>query len=346
MGIMSGTSVDSVDVSVVEITDERISLVEFVSEEYPRELRSKIKHAETLRDVSLLNREVGEFFSLVAKKAKTKVFCVGTHGQTIYHHTSHDPVKSTLQIGYPECLARDLGCLVVSDFRPRDIVLGGEGAPLTPYADLRFFGDKSPKLVLNIGGISNITVLGQGDVVGFDVGPGNAPLDRLTSLLTEGNQNYDIDGSLAAGGQVEEEILKCLIDEDQFIKRLPPKSTGVESYGDSFVGRLIELHGLSQNLLATVTEFVAHCIAEEAKKFEGNLILCGGGSQNSYLRSRISAKMGRSVELIDSYGVPWNARESMAFAVMAHDLLCGLDTSLTSVTGAKVSAPLGRITLP
>lgn len=346
MGIMSGTSLDSVDLSVIEVSKNKISLHEFVSEEYPLDLRRRIKEASALSEVSILNREVGEFFSNVARKAKTKVFCVGTHGQTIYHHKPEDKIKSTLQIGYPECLARDLRCYVVSDFRVRDIVLDGEGAPLTPYADLRLFGNKSPKLILNIGGISNLTVLGQGEIIGFDVGPGNAPLDRLSFLLSEGKRSFDEDGSIAASGKVEEDILRTLIIEDTFIKRKPPKSTGVESYGDSFVSRLVELYGLSQNLLSTVTEFVAYCIVEAAKAFEGNLILCGGGSQNSYLRSRISERFGRNVELIDTYGIPWKARESMAFAIMAHDLLCGYDTSITSVTGAKSKAPLGRITLP
>lgn len=345
MGIMSGTSADSVDVSVVEITENKISLVEFISEPYPEHLRERIKRLSEISEVSILNREIGEFFSAVAKKSTKKVFCVGTHGQTVYHHKDGDSIKSTLQIGYPECLARDLGAVVVSDFRIRDIVLGGEGAPLTPYGDLRLFGNESPKLILNIGGISNVTVLGQGETLGFDVGPGNAPLDRLAHLLA--GKDYDPDGSIAASGKIDEDILKELIADDLFIKKAPPKSTGLEVYGDSFVGRIVSQYGLSSNLLTTVTEFVAYCITEAVKNYEGNLILCGGGSQNSYLRSRISEKLNsKKVELIDSYGVSWKARESMAFAILAHDMLCGLETSIPSVTGAKVGAPLGRITLP
>lgn len=345
MGIMSGTSADSVDVSVVEISESKASLVEFISEPYPEPLRKRIKKVNDISEVSILNREIGEFFSSVAKKSSKKVFCIGTHGQTVYHHKIGDSSKSTLQLGYPECLARDLGAVVVSDFRIRDIVLGGEGAPLTPYGDLRLFGDDSPKLILNIGGISNVTVLGQGRILGFDVGPGNAPLDRLAHLLA--GKDYDAEGSIAASGKIDEDILKELISDDLYIKKAPPKSTGLEAYGDSFVGRIVSQYGLSSNLLTTVTEFIAYCIAESVKSYDGNLILCGGGSQNSYLRSRISERLNsKKVELIDSYGVSWKARESMIFAILAHDMLCGLETSIPSVTGATKGAPLGRITLP
>lgn len=357
LGLMSGTSADGVDAAVVEFSKSEIKLLHLESAKYPKELREKVLKSKnsSIKEISALNVEIGNFFAETAlsasKVVNKKIDFIGSHGQTIFHHNGNESTKSTFQIGCADTIAERLGTFVVSDFRTRDIAAGGEGAPLTPYADKRFFGD-SPKVIVNIGGISNLTILGEKEILGFDCGPGNAPLDRLSHLLTEGKQEFDRDGALAASGLIEEAILKELKENDLFVKKSPPKSTGTEVYGDQFVKRLIELNGgVSASLLSTVTEFVAWCIGMACSQQDISpdipILLAGGGSQNSYLRSRISEHVSpRPLFLTDDFGIPWQARESMAFALFAYDLLLGKNTSLPSVTGASHSAPLGKISLP
>lgn len=357
IGLMSGTSADGVDAAVVEFSKSEIKLLHLESAKYPKELREKVLKSKnsSIKEISALNVEIGNFFAEAAftasKVVNKKIDFIGSHGQTIFHHNGNEQTKSTFQIGCADTIAERLNTFIVSDFRTRDIAAGGEGAPLTPYADKRFFGD-SLKVIVNIGGISNLTILGKKQILGFDCGPGNAPLDRLAHLLTEGKQEFDRDGALAASGLIEEGILKDLKESDLFVKKSPPKSTGTEVYGDVFVKRLIELNGgVSASLLTTVTEFVAWCIGEACSQqkisSDVSILLAGGGSQNSYLRSRISEYVSpRPLYLTDDFGIPWQARESMAFALFAHDLLLGMNTSLPSVTGAKHAAPLGKVSFP
>jgi len=368
LGMMSGTSVDSIDVALCAIrrggVDATVELREMYSEPYDPLLRETIRKFQglTLREVAELHAAIGEAFATAALNAlrhlsipASSIDLVGSHGQTVYHHSGRAP-RCTLQLGDGDRIAERTGLPVFCDFRARDVAAGGEGAPLTPYADGIFFkgsyGDT--KAVLNMGGIANVTLLAGylNTTVGFDTGPANAPLDRIASRLTNGALQCDLDGKLTKGGRVKEQLLRALIDRDTFITKAPPKSTGVETYGDEFVEEAIKMHGgCDADLLATMTEFVAWSIAYNLKTFSVSpvqkVIIAGGGARNPALVARLSEHLA-PIKVVPSeeYGVPSGARECMAFALLANDALLGLPTGIPSITGVSRPVTLGKLCLP
>ena len=377
IGILSGTSADSVDAALCRIqgsgafsANMRVTLEEFVSQPYPLEVSEKLRNnilELTSRDVATLNVEIGDAFAdtcrILAKKSKIElstVDLIGSHGQTIFHHSGLAlNKKCSLQIGDGDRIALSTGVAVFCDFRAKDIAAGGEGAPLTPYTDAalfsRYIKPGCKMAVLNLGGISNLTILGNNfdQIIGFDSGPANAPLDRIARILTKGGKDYDDQGQLAAAGSINFELLEKLCKEDTFIKRKPPKSAGFEIYGDQFVERALELHGKADHdLIATVTEFVAVSVQDALQNLiqptkVDELIVAGGGSQNKFLIDRISERLRPiPVRLSDELGVPYKAREAMAFAILANDALFGHETSIPGVTGAKKAVMLGKLCLP
>lgn len=369
-GIISGTSVDSIDTALCRIRGAgpgaEVSLLRLHSHDYPSALRADVKRFArlTAQEVAELNCRIGDEFaaaffaaSVAAGLAVSEVDLVGSHGQTVYHHSRRPgALLATLQLGDGDRIAERTGLPVFSDFRARDIAAGGEGAPITPYGDLVFFtpSPSARRVVLNLGGIANITALDRdpAKVIGFDTGPANGPLDRLAVIISNGALTCDLDGRLAASGTVDAPLLERLLAEDEYLPKPPPKSTGFETYGDEFVARAISLRGgADADLMATLTEFVARSVADAVKRHVeapvSEVVMAGGGSRNPTLAARLRANLD-PVPLRDSeeYGIPAGARESMCFALFANDALFGLPTCLPSVTGARRATTLGKLSLP
>jgi len=362
LGLMSGTSADSIDVAICRISGKtpKVKLVRFDCFPYQPKTRAQILAALSLNTAQLseLNVIIAKEFFNAAKRALrksglsfSKVDLIGTHGQTVYHHSGEaKQVSSTLQLGDGDVIAELSGVTVISDFRMRDIAAGGEGAPLTPYADFVLFGGDPARAVLNLGGIANITLLARRSdrVLGFDIGPANAPIDRLVRIFSKGRLNFDPHGRIAAKGALNQRVLDRLIAKDKFLNKKYPKSSGTEMYGDKFVAQLIKLNRgkVNQDLIRTATEFSAYCVSHHLQQFPKikELVISGGGSRNTFLLKRISS-LCRQVRVIasDQLGVPVDAREAVAFAIFADELLRARPVSIRAVTGASRATLLGKI---
>lgn len=365
-GAMSGTSVDSIDVGICRITSRQdhrpvVSLASFFRHEIPLPIKTRVLRGRELsvEDVGELNVLIGHLFAqavIEADKAwgEGKIDLIGSHGQTVYHHSGLDNrIQATLQVGCGDIIATETGILTISDFRAKDVAVGGEGAPLVPHADDYLFAGSGCRAVINLGGIANVTLLGlpHGDVVGFDTGPANGPLDRLARKISRGEYELDRDGLIASRGVVSQEFLNELL-ADPYLSRLPPKSTGPEMYGDDFVEGVIRRFGrVDADLLATMTEFVARSVADAIIRFSPEpvqeVIVSGGGANNRFLIDRVRSHLS-DIPLYrsDEKGVPSHAREVMAFALLAYDALMGRPTSRPSVTGARYATRLGKFSFP
>ncbi len=300
----------------------------------------------------------------------TSIDAVCMHGQTIWHAPEPQAfpgpegsleITGTLQISNPSVVASLTGLPVISDFRSADMAEGGQGAPLAPYIDALLFGVKDKAVaVQNIGGIGNVTVLPSGDttegVFAFDTGPGNMIIDSLVSMGTGGQKSYDPGGAIAQKGSVHRELLLALMKDPYFSKK-PPKSTGREVYGTEFsvaFQRKAQELGLSfEDTIATATAFTAYSIAQAYKDFViplipiQSVIVCGGGAKNKTLLRLLQNYLppGIGVQTSDELGIPDQAREAMAFALLGHESLMGKPANIPAVTGAKKSVILGTITL-
>lgn len=374
-GLMSGTSLDGIDVAIVDIEgrgrSRRIRLLAFSCVPYPERVRRAIlgvSNAQTHTAViSRLNFLLGELYAdaLVetARRAQvplSSIQLIGSHGQTIFHEGK--PVKflgkriaSTLQIGEAAVLAERTGIPVVADFRPRDIAAGGQGAPLVPYVDyLLFRHRKRGRVVLNIGGIANITAIPPAadpqTVIAFDTGPGNMVIDGIVSHVTRGRLKYDRDGRIASLGHVNRALLDRLLD-DPYYRRRPPKSAGREQYGQEFVTRLLDTGLPLPDLVATATALTAATVALGVQRFVrphmpvDELIVSGGGLHNPYLMAQLAAFLpGVSISASADYGIHPDAKEAIAFAVLACESWRRRPANLPSATGAAHPVVLGKIT--
>jgi len=379
VGMISGTSADSIDAAVCRVTGfgapaagrpgAKVELIHYAETPYPAETRARILGLASwgVRDVAEMNVLVAEAFADACLKtleaagiAPEEVDAIGSHGQTVYHHSSvPGAIGATLQVGDGDVIAERTGCLTIADFRARDVAAGGEGAPISPFADVILYaprdGEPEParRAVLNLGGIANVTVLDPdpAKVFGFDTGPANTLLDRLARRVSGGALSCDRDGALARAGKVDEGLVERLLAEDAYLGRRPPKSTGFEMYGDAFVERAGSLLGrFDADLMATLTEYTARTVADAFARFVPpvvEVIGAGGGVRNPALFGRLAELLAPARLLLgDDRGVPGDAREAMAFAVLAHEALFGLPTSLPSVTGARRPAVLGKFCLP
>lgn len=374
LGVLSGTSADAIDVAVCRITpslanEPSVELIRHTSHAHDPEVHTWIGGAMNLsaRRMAELHVRLGQRFGracldaiAAAGLAPEQIDLVGSHGQTIYHHSRIPGAeRCTLQVGDADQVAELTGLPVVADFRARDIAAGGEGAPISPIADLVLYRPNGPygrRAVLNIGGITNITLLDESpDLIrGFDIGPGNALLDRLARRLSNGAAGFDEDGRIAAAGTVNQELLTRLLDQDEFLRRMPPKSTGFEMYGDAKLDELIERHGEADaNLMATLTEFTVQSIGYALRVLissetnPGEIVLAGGGARNRELVRRIEAAVApRVVTLSDALGVPTQAREAMAFAILAHRTVLGLPSTWPGITGVRHPVVLGKLSFP
>ena len=347
-GVMSGTSLDGIDVAIVEIRGARIQTIGFRSTPYPSATRAALLAPLDAAAISRLNFHLGEIYAravLAAIRRFGPASLIGCHGQTIYHRGG----EHTLQIGEPAVLAERTGLPVVSGFRARDIAAGGHGAPLVSFVDfLLFRHPRRARIALNIGGIANVTIVPPAaraqDVAAFDTGPGNMVIDALAREFTRGRQHYDRDGRIAASGRIHRELLARLL-EDPYYRRPGPKSAGREQYGAEFVERLKQSGASFPDLIATATALTAATIAGSLRSLAGDLIVSGGGVHNRYLMAQLAAFLPQmSIATSAEYGIDPDAKEAIAFALLAWQTWQHRPSNLPSATGARHPVVLGSIT--
>jgi len=371
---MSGTSADGVDAALVEwpegALERPLRLLAFRQDPFPPELQRRIHDlaagrlpaGEVLAELAGLDVELGERFAASAAAlakgagvALSEIDAIASHGQTVAHHPAR---HATLQIGDPSVIAERTGCTTVADFRPRDLALGGEGAPLAPFFHHAAFADPAEgRGVLNLGGIANLTWLPRGgradDVIAFDVGPANTLIDGVVRTLSGGREAFDRDGARAARGRSDPELLARLLD-DAFLRRPPPKSTGRERYGLAEAEALALEWGRAgrpeDDLVATLVAFSVEAIRRACRDFLSpagaleRLLVGGGGAENPVLLAALARVLAPArVEPMDAAGVPARACEAMAFALLGRNTLLGRPNHLPRCTGASRAAVLGEI---
>ncbi len=368
VGIMSGTSLDGIDAAVVRLCghgrDVQAETLSFVTEPYEDALRDAIRACaeaatSSVRGVSQLHVRLGHRFADAAERAiaaaGVAADLVGSHGQTVQHVPVAEDcagvaTRSTLQIGCPAVLAVRLGVPVLSDFRAADVALGGQGAPLAPVLDAALFSHASEtRVLLNLGGVANVTVLppGRPPSLAFDTGPANLVSDALALRLT--GQPVDRDGALASAGTPDEALLARLL-ADPFFAAPPPKSTGREHFGAAYVERLVQGGpARAEDLLATSVALAARSVADAVQRVApdaARVIASGGGVRNPALMRALAGALGVPLETTAAYGVDPDAKEAVLFALLAHEWAGGIRTGLPAVTGASRAAFQGSLTLP
>jgi anhydro-N-acetylmuramic acid kinase len=347
-GVMSGTSLDGIDVAIVEIRGRRIKTIGFQSTPYPPATRTALLGELHTAEISRLNYSLGELYARAVVDVVARfgpVDLIGCHGQTVFHEGG----SNSLQIGEPAVIAERTGVPVVSNFRARDIAAGGEGAPLVPFVDYWLFRHPArTRVALNIGGIANVTIIPPSaepeGVTAFDTGPGNMVIDALALEFTNGRQSFDRDGRIAASGRINRKLLSQLL-RDSYYRRPGPKSAGREQYGAAFVARMKQSEPALENLIATATALTAATIARALCGVDGDLIVSGGGVHNPQLIGQIAAFLPQ-IEIATSadYGIDPDAKEAIAFAVLAYETWHGRPSNLPSATGARRNVVLGSIT--
>jgi anhydro-N-acetylmuramic acid kinase len=398
LGLMSGTSADAIDVALARISGAppnlNAKLLHHTSINFPPPLRKEILRAAEQQpisagDLSQLNFRLGEVFAEAALTACSRfhiaprnIALIGSHGQTIFHQGQPVPyfgrkTASTLQIGEPAIIAARTGITTVADFRPADIAQAGQGAPLVPFADYVLYRHKTlGRVSLNLGGIANVTVIPAsavpGKVFAFDTGPANMLIDALVAHFTHGRQRYDQDARLAQQGR----RIPALIDElmrDPYLKLAPPKSTGREYYGRTYVQKVLAAarrHQAKPNdLIRAATIFTALSVVDALNRLVlpkstiHQLIVSGGGSHNPLLMAQLAAALAApigaqhagppvrkmsatsKIEVLPSsaLGVPEDAKESFAFALLAYETFHHRPSNIPSATGARHPAVLGKV---
>jgi anhydro-N-acetylmuramic acid kinase len=379
-GVMSGTSADGINVALVRIGERRRDRPRHASPytllahaEYPylapvRRAILNMMNAESARvaDLARLNFLLGELYAdAIAKTARQhhiKLDLVGCHGQTLYHQGTASSflgrkLAVTWQTGEGAVIAGRLGVPVVSDFRPADMAAGGKGAPLVPFLDYALYRDpRIGRIAQNIGGIANLTAIPANakpdQVIAFDTGPGNMVVDAMTEKLF--GKRYDRDGRIAASGRVLDEVTAHFM-KAPFFRQRPPKTAGREEFGAAFAKEFLRRCGSAdkRDVVASATAFTAHSIADAVRRFVlrrrgrfQEMIVSGGGAKNptlmAMLRNEI-APLGIALRFSDEFGVPTEAKEAVAFAMMAYETWHRRPSNVPSATGAKRAAILGKV---
>ena len=381
-GVMSGTSADGINLALVRLGEARratipglhrpaLELIGHAEYPYPKDVRKFLlatmnaKQA-SVADLSRLNFLLGELYAdavlATQRRFRVKADLVGCHGQTIYHQGEAASfrgrkIRATWQTGEGAVIAARVGVPVVSDFRPADLAAGGKGAPLVPFLDFLLYRDsRVGRIVQNIGGIANLTAIPAGasakQLVAFDTGPGNMVIDAMTERLF--HRPYDQDGKIAAAGRVlDSEIMDIL--RESFFRRKPPKTTGREEFGREFAERLIRRcrGAIPPDMVATATALTAASIADAIRRFVltrrgayRELIVSGGGSRNPTLMAMLANKLrplGLQLRFSDEFGLPSEAKEAVAFALLAYETWNRRPSNVPSATGAKKPVILGKI---
>ena len=358
LGIMSGTSLDGVDVALVRIDGERsVELRAFVSQPYAPSDRDLIRDAMVdggAPEIAALDVLLAERFAEAARGLcadanidLAAVDVVGSHGQTLWHI----PGKASLQVGNAGVLAERLGVPVVCDFRSADVAAGGQGAPIVPMADAMLFAADTPRLLVNIGGMANATWVRRtgalDDLVAFDTGPGMAIVDGMTRLV-DPTVEYDHDGKRAQRGSADRAAVEWALSHDYF-DAPPPKSTGREVFGEPFVGELrARLTGSDDDAVATAVAIVAESIALQLERWApatDDIVVSGGGARNPALMGAFRAGVGdHAIRSFDDLFFDGDAKEAVAFAYLAWRTTHGLAGNAPSATGANGPRVLGLVT--
>ena len=376
-GVMSGTSLDGIDVALVRIegsgVDSKVKLIHFTTVPFCNDIKSEIQQALSIENSNVqlicsLNFKLGLCFANAVKEvckeanfSLEQLDLIGSHGQTIYHQPKPEGnmIASTLQIGEPAVIAYDTNTTVISNFRTMDMAAGGQGAPLVPYSEVILYRDPSKnRLLQNIGGIGNVTVIpsqkSDQNVIAFDTGPGNMIIDEVCQRLFQ--LPYDKNGEIAEQGEVVDEILTYCMNHP-FLKMNPPKSTGREQFGEEFVSQLLKRYEKysKENILTTVTMFTASSIVYHYKEFIlpyyeiAEVILGGGGSYNDTLVEMIRYGLKDekcTIFIQEDIGYSSEAKEAIAFAILANETYHRNPSNVPSATGAKKSVVLGNVTYP
>ena len=386
-GVMSGTSADGVDVAVCRISPVRmkgatpqVKLLGHIGVAYPKDVRAAVLSAMdadaiSVAELSRLNWRLGEVYADVIEKAQStfgvKVELVGCHGQTVYHQGAAKEylgkiVRATWQMGEASVIAERLRVPVVSDFRPADLAAGGQGAPLVPMLDYCMFRSaKVSRVLLNLGGIANLTAIPAGacidSVMAFDIGPGNMVIDGCMRRLYE--REFDKDGAVARSGKVLKDVVEKVLREKYF-SALPPKSCGREQFGEAFVSQFIAMcrkaggrEDRDEDVVATATALTVASIVDAYRRYVAGhvgqtaaveFVVAGGGAKNDWLMRMLEDGLGSlkvKVRMMEELGVPAQAKEAVAFALLAWLSWNGLPGNVPAATGAKRAVVLGKVCL-
>ncbi|MDE2291925.1 MAG: anhydro-N-acetylmuramic acid kinase [Elusimicrobia bacterium] len=358
LGLMSGTSADGVSLALVELSGGRPRVLAHDTYPYPAALRRRVLAAPGARagELSALDFELGRVFARAgvrflkaARVPARRLAAVGSHGQTVVHRPdAKDP--STLQIGEASFLAEALGVPVACDFRPRDMAAGGLGAPLVPFLDRLLFGGGPPRILQNIGGVANASLVGRGaPLVAFDTGPGNAVMDAAARRATAGRLDFDRGGRIAARGRPDSRLVERLLSLPYFSRR-PPKTLDRGTFAEAFLERWLPRRRYSdEDALATATLFTAASIVQQAERFllprarVRELVVSGGGALNPSLMRLLKALSPVPVVSSAAHGMPPLAKEPALMAVMGLYAVRGKTNGLAKATGARGARVLGKV---
>jgi len=377
IGLMSGTSADGIDAALVQITgsgaETRVDLMEFDFVPFPSDLRDTILRSSEIStarvdEICRLDVILGEWFAKAALvlcvKAGEKpemIDFIGSHGQTIHHlpelTTVHEfSTRSSLQLGDPSVIAERTGITTISDFRARDLAAGGQGAPLVPIVDyLLYASAELSRVLLNIGGIANLTHVPAGcaleEVIAFDTGPGNMLLDALVMEITNGALSFDRDGEIASRGTESAELLNILM-ANPYLTLEPPKSTGREMFGHKAISEILTWRGKisDEDLVATLTSFTVESIADAidrhvtSRETAEEILVSGGGAKNPSLMRLLETRLKKHrIRDLEALGMLSEAKEAVAFAVLANETVSGKPGNVPGATGATHPVVLGVI---
>jgi anhydro-N-acetylmuramic acid kinase len=388
-GVMSGTSADGVDVAVCRISPSRVEggtpvvkLLGHVGVAYPKAVRAAVlgamdAYAISVAELARLNWRLGEVYADAVEKAQSsvgvKIGLVGCHGQTVYHQGAAEKylgraLRVTWQMGEASVIAERLRVPVISDFRPADVAAGGQGAPLVPMLDYCMFRSaKVSRVLLNLGGIGNLTAIPAGvgvdGVMAFDTGPGNMVIDDCMRRLYE--RDFDKGGIVAGTGNVLKDVVEEVLKEGYF-SALPPKSCGREQFGEAFVSRFIAMcrkaggrEDRDEDVVATATALTAASVVDAYRRFvwghvgqaaplaQVEFVVAGGGTKNDVLMGLLRnglEPLKVKVRMMEELGVPAQAKEAVAFALTAWLSWNGLPGNVPAATGARRAVVLGKIT--
>ena len=364
ISMMSGTSCDSIDVGLCIVKpDLSCTLIDGFNVEYPKKIREHIfqifHKGANLEDICKMNFVIGQCFANAANemiKKHGKPDFIASHGQTVYHYPKDTTVaniseKSTLQIGEPSVIAQKTGCTTIANFRTADIAQGGNGAPLVCFADKTWFGPLNKNVAIqNIGGISNVTVISKDCATfGFDTGLGNIMIDYCAQKFFQ--TTYDKDGKLAQQGNVSQNWLNCLL-EDEYYYTEPPKTTGREYFSERYIENALKLAPENKyDIMATVTALTAKTIAQSYERFVypntqiDEIILGGGGAYNPTLIKFLRNYLPKHIEIKthENYGISNNFKEVMAFALLGYCTFYKIPNNVPSCTGAVQPVVMGQI---
>lgn len=353
IGVMSGTSLDGIDISLCEIESSSCKLIASFEFPFDRELKREILEVisgtTTLEQIGTLDNKLGHLCAdainafIQKENIDTKeITAIGLHGQTLWHQPDAANPFS-MQLGCPNVVSAKTDIQVVTDFRRMDMANGGQGAPFAPAFHKEMFSSLEKKVaVLNIGGMANLTILGD-ELKGWDTGCGNVLMDMWISKCK--STPYDKDGKFARSGELNTALLDAML-KDRYFKQLPPKSTGREYFNDTWLANYLPIFQTikDEDIQRTLLELTAQSIANDVKKTKNNLlIVCGGGVKNIFLMERLKELCKIEVASSDEYGVSSEFMESMAFAWLAYKRVHHEKVKLSSVTGASKDSILGGL---